>query len=163
MPDLLTHTLVGFAIGRGLSWRMDWVGPHHVTALMIGAVVPDLVKLKLLVPSAQLAASLGLPFSWLPLHTIGGAALSVLVMGCLVARRHRRRAVWMLATGALSHLALDGLLRTPTGRGSPVFWPLTAYQPPTPGLYLSTDIWPAAIALAIAGVVLYADRRIISE
>jgi hypothetical protein len=163
MPDLLTHTLVGFTIGTVLSWQIDWAERHYVTAVMVGAVVPDLVKVKLLVPSAQLADSLGIPFSWLPLHTLGGAALSVLLIGTLVVgESHRRRALLMIAIGALSHLVLDGLLRTPTGRGGPVFWPITAYQPPTPGLYLSTDPWPAALAVAIAAVVVYVDRRVVS-
>jgi hypothetical protein len=29
------------------------------------------------------------------------------------------------------------------GDSYPVLWPLTVYHPPTPGLYLSTDVWPA--------------------
>lgn len=163
MPDLLTHTLVGFIIGTTLSWRIDWVQRPYVTAVMVGAVVPDLVKVKLLLPSAEVAASLGLPFSWLPLHTLLGVMLTVLAIGYLVAiETDRVRALLTVGAGALSHLILDGLLRTPTGRGGPVFWPITEYQPPTHGLYLSTDPWPAALCLGHAVLTVVIDRRLVT-
>lgn len=164
MPDLLTHTLVAFTLGSALSWRIGWVVRPYVTAVMVGAILPDLVKIKLLLPSAEVAATLGLPFSWLPLHTLLGAMLSVATVGALVASRAaRRRTLVTVGAGVLSHLILDGFLRTPTGRGGPIFWPITEYQPPTPGLYLSTDPWPAVLCLCLAVATATINRRHLAD
>jgi hypothetical protein len=161
MPDLLTHALAAYSLGIVCSWRVEWLDTPYVTAMMVGAFVPDLVKVKLLVPSAEIGATLGIPFSWLPLHTLTGVLLSVLLLAGLVADPRTRRQVLLTSGGgALSHLMLDALLRTPTGRGGPVFWPITEYQPPTPGLYLSTEPWPTALFLGVAVLVVVADRRL---
>jgi len=161
MPDLLAHALAAYALGTVLSWRYGWLRPAYVTAVMAGAFVPDLVKVRLLVHPERVESLLGIPFSWDPLHYLGGVVLSVLV-GVLVVvpgAKRRVRVLALLATGAASHLFLNALLRTPTGRSFPVFWPLTAYRPPTPGIYLSTEPWPTVFFAVVAVVVWYADRR----
>lgn len=153
MPDLLAHALVALAIGRLLATRYDWLAPPYVAAVVAGAFVPDLVKVKLLVSSAELEAFLGLPFSWIPLALGGGALLCVLVGTMLVAPSVRREVGLALGIGTASHLLLDALLLTPTGQSYAVFWPLTRYHPPTPGLYLSTQVGPTVVAAAVAGAV----------
>jgi membrane-bound metal-dependent hydrolase YbcI (DUF457 family) len=154
MTDLLAHALVGFVLGRLLGTRYDWVTPSYVTAVMAGAFVPDLVKAKLLVRGATVEAALGIPFDWMPLKAPVGAAVAVLVGAVLVVPRVRVRAGACLALGAVSHLLVDALLLTPSGRGSvPMLWPLSRYHPPTPGLYLSTQAWPTAAALVLAAAV----------
>lgn len=164
MPDLLSHALAAYSIGMILSWRIEWLDSSYVTTIMVGALLPDLVKIKLLIPSAEMSALLGVPFSWLPLHTVTGVVLSALLLGSVVGRKTERwRVLSTACIGAVSHLVLDGLLRTPTGRGAPVFWPLSEYQPPTPGLYLSTEPWPTALFVVVALSVLYVDRRASTE
>lgn len=153
MTDLLAHALVGFALGRLLGTQYDWVTPPYVTAVMAGAFVPDLVKVKLLLPAPGVEAALGIPFDWMPLKAPVGAVVVILIGVTLVVPRARGRAGACLAVGAASHLFLDALLLTPSGRGSvPMLWPLSQYHPPTPGLYLSTQAWPtvAAVVLAVA-------------
>ena len=161
MPDLLAHALAAYVLGTLLSWRYDWLDGAYVTVAMAGAFVPDLVKVKLLVPNWEVAAVLGQPFSWDPLHYLGGVVLSVLVGVLVVAPGDRRRvrALALLSLGASSHLVLDSLLRTATGRAFPVFWPLSSYRPPTPGLYLSTEPEPTVLFGVLALVVWYVDRR----
>jgi hypothetical protein len=159
MPDLLAHALVAYALGTGLSWRYEWLTPPYVTALMAGAFVPDMVKVRLLVSSLRVEQVLGAPFSWEPLHFGGGVALSVLVGVLLTAPRLQRRIALLLGLGAGSHLFLDALLRTLSGYSYSVFWPATLYQPPTPGLYLSTDPWPTVVAGLLAASVFVATKR----
>jgi ABC-type branched-subunit amino acid transport system permease subunit len=161
MPDLLAHALAAYVLGTLLSWRYDWLDGAYVTVTMTGAFVPDLVKVKLLVPDWDVAAVLGQPFSWNPLHYLGGVVLSVLVGVLVVAPGNRRRVrtLALLSLGAASHLFLDSLLRTATGQAFPVFWPLSSYRPPTPGLYLSTEPEPMVFLGALALVVWYVDRR----
>jgi hypothetical protein len=163
MPDLLTHALAAYIVGTALSWRYDWLTPPYVTGLMAGAFVPDLTKIQLLVHPSEIVALLNRPFSWRPLHYVGGVALSVLVGVLLVAPREQRRAALLLSLGAVSHLFLDGLLRSASGYSYSVFWPLTLYRPPTPGLYLSTEPWPTVAAVVVAAAVWAVDRRRASE
>ena len=50
MADVLTHVLAGFIIGTLLSFRYDWLGPGHVTLVMIGALAPDFVTIDIRTP-----------------------------------------------------------------------------------------------------------------
>lgn len=159
MVDLLAHALVGYTLGVALSWRHEWLTAPYVTAVMVGTCVPDLVKVELLAHPRVVVDLTGLPFSWTPLTYASGVALSVLVGVLLVVPRERGRALALLGLGAASHLLLDLLLKTPSGRSFPVFWPLTTYRPPTPGLYLSTEPWPTLVAVGVAAVVWALDRR----
>lgn len=158
MPDLLTHVLVGYSLGTVLSVVDDRLRPAHVTLVMLGALSPDLVKIRLLVPSTTVEALLGVPFAWFPLHTLGGTVLAVTLGALLVRADQRRLAAVLLAIGAVSHHALDLLLITPSGYAYPVFWPAAEYHPPAGNLYVSSDRWPAAVAGSVA-LVLWAGTR----
>lgn len=163
MPDLLAHALFAYALGTALSWRYEWLAPHWVTVAIVGAFVPDLVKVRLLVPDSLVTEVLGgSPFSWGALHTGGPVLLSVLIGVLAVAPRHSRRAFALLSVGAASHLLADALLANPSGRSFALVWPLTRYHPPTPGLYHSTDPWPTVATLALAALVWAIDARLVS-
>lgn len=150
MPDLLTHVLLAYAAAKLLMARYAWISPTYVTIAMVGALIPDLNHISDIVPSTTVEALLGVPFSWGALQT-GGVVLLVLLVGTVLVEPTERKQVFaMLAIGASSHLFTDALIRVPDGRSQSVFWPLTRYQPPTPGLYLNTDIWPLAVAAALA-------------
>ena len=127
---------------------------------MIGALAPDFVKINLLVPDSAVVALLGIPFSWAPLHQLGGAALLILLGSLLLAPEYRTRALALFAIGVASHFLLDWLLLTATGYAFPVFWPLTEWRPPAGNLYLSSDRWPAFLATLLAVGVWYARQRI---
>lgn len=158
MPDLLAHALIGYALGLLLSWRYDRPSPAHVTVVMAGAFVPDLSKARLFVPNRTVEAALGVPFDWFALHTAGGVLAAIAVGTAVVARAERVRVAALLSVGAGSHLLADGLLRKPSGHSYSMFWPVSQYHPPTPGLYLSTQPDPTVAAAAFAGVVWLATR-----
>lgn len=159
MPDLLTHVLAGYCLGVCLSFRYDWISPEYVTLVMIGALSPDFVKISLIVPETTVQALLGVPFSWSPLHTLGGSVLVVLLGALLVAPEYRTQAIALFAIGAASHHVLDMMLLTVTGYSYALLWPVTAYQFPSPNLYLSSDRWPAIIAGLCAALVRIIDRQ----
>lgn len=159
VADLLTHVLVGYVIGMGLSFRYAWLRPAHVTLVMIGAFVPDLVKIELVAPDGLVARTLGVPFSWAPLHTLVGSLLVIGLGTLLLAPAHRKRAFALLAVGVLSHHVLDALLLTPSGEAYAVFWPLSTYRPPVGDYYLSSDRWPAVVAGCCALLVWLVARR----
>jgi membrane-bound metal-dependent hydrolase YbcI (DUF457 family) len=163
MPDVLTHVLVGYVVGTLFATRMDDLGHEAVTVTMAGALSPDFVKVKLLVPDAAVEAALGLPFSWAPLHAISGAAVVAVVTGLVVGREYRRETTALVAVGAATHLLLDSLLIKPSGYGAELFVPFTVYRFPAGMVYVSSDRWPTAVAGAAAAGVWawrrYADRR----
>lgn len=160
MPDLLAHALLAYAVARILSWRYDWLTAQYVTVCMVGAFIPDLAKVELVLPSDVVERLLDVPFSWFGLHTGGAVLVSVLVGVVVVVPRERKRAFTLLALGGGTHLLADGLLQTPSGRSYAMFWPLTRYNPPTPGLYLSTEPGPTIVAAGVAVVVwLVTSRR----
>jgi len=150
MPDLLTHALVGYIIATALAFNYEWLTPPWVTIAMMGTFIPDLTKIKLVVPSYQIEQLLGVPFDWFGLHTIGGSVVSVLIGTVLVPHEYRKRVFALLAVGAGSHLFLDALLITTSGNMSPMLWPITAYSFAMPELFLSSDRWPAIVAGALA-------------
>lgn len=153
MPDVLTHVLIGYVLGMALAVRYKWVRAPHVTLVMLGALSPDFVKVALVVPGVTVESILGLPFSWLPLHTLGGNLVVIAVAALLVSPEYRKRAFLLMALGAASHHALDLLLLNASGYAYPVLWPLTEYHPPAGMLYSSYDRWPVVVAAAIAVVV----------
>lgn len=153
MPDLLAHAFIAYSLGRVLSWRYGWLDNRYVTVVMVGAFIPDLVKIKLVVPSELVRRVLGVPFDWGSLSTGGGTALSVAIGLVLLAPAVRRRGVALLGLGAGSHLVADSLLLSPSGRTAQLFWPLAQYRVPSPGLYLSTEPLPMVLAGMFAACV----------
>lgn len=153
MPDLLAHALLAYGICRLLSWRWTWITAPYVTAGMVGAFIPDMTKVSLLVPNTAIERLFGIPFDWGSLHTGGGVLLSILIGVILLQSTERRRAGSLLAVGAGSHLLADSLLRTPTSHTQQLFWPLSQYKVPSPGLYLSTQPEPTIAAGLFAATV----------
>jgi len=162
VPDLLTHVLLAYSTCLVLSWHVEWLDPPYVTVAMVGATVPDLSKVGVIVSSWQIRRLIGVPFSWTSLHTVGGVGLSILLATTLVGRPYRRPVAILLAIGAATHLLADSMLRSVTDRLFPLLWPLTSYVPPTPDLYLSTDPWLAVaaglLAAILTGITRYRNR-----
>ena len=121
MADVLSHVLVGYILGTICSWRYDWMGPHHVTLVMIGALSPDFVKISLVLPDEAVQPLLAVPFSWSPLHTLGGSVLVILLGSLLLAPEYRRHAIALFLLGALSHHTLDLALVNASGYSDAVF------------------------------------------
>lgn len=159
MPDLLSHALIAYSLCTLLAVRYRWVSPRYVTVGMAGAFIPDIAKIDLLVDNALVGNALGVPFGWFGIHTLGGSIVGVCIGVVLVASSERRRVAALLSLGAASHLTADALLVKASGYSYPVLWPLTGYYPPTPGLYLSTDIWPSVVTGVLALGVWLLVRR----
>lgn len=158
MPDLLAHVLIIYTACMILAWHFKWITQPYITVAMAGAMIPDLSKVSLLIPSWQIQQWLSLPFSWTALHTTGGILLSVLIGVTLVQEPYRERVAILLVFGAGSHLTADSLLISVSETPFPIFWPVTIYTPPIPGIYLSTDPWPTAVAMFFAVAVTMLTR-----
>ena len=168
MADWITHVCVGYALFTVASWRLDWLNARWIVVGIVGSVLPDLNRIRLVVDGEWIEAALGVPFEWGGLHTLGGTLLMAAVGALLFEHEqdgrlidiHQRRAFGLLLAGALSHIAID--LPQPYADGRLLtniyFFPVTSWRGPTPGWYVSADRWVAVLALAVAGAVFLADR-----
>jgi len=158
MPDLLAHALVAYALVTVVSWRVSWVARPYVTVAMAGAFIPDLTKIKPIVPNVLVRETLGVPFDWFALHTAGGVLVSIAIGAVLVTAGERRRVVALLGLGAGSHLIADLFIKSVWGWSYAVLWPFSSVKPRLPGLYLSTDPAPTAVAGLLALGVFLVSR-----
>jgi hypothetical protein len=156
VTDLLTHVLVAYALAALAARRTDRLDARHVPLATVGAVVPDAAKLHLLL--GDTTTLFGTELSWYALQTVGGIATLVGLCALAVERAERRAAALALTGGAAVHLVLDLGVTRVDGRAPPYLYPLTWWEVPSPGLYLSADPWPSLVALALAGAVAVAPR-----
>lgn len=158
MAELLTHVLVAFVVATILSWRYEAITQPLITAAMTGALLPDLRKIALVVPDGTVETALGIPFSWRPLHRLGGILIVICVLALLVARSHRRLVALMLSLGVFSHVFLDTFLYQPDGLAFDLLWPASSYRFPIAGWYKSFDVWPLVVLVPIVvGVVAWSQ------
>lgn len=149
MADMLTHVLIAFTLATLLSLRYRWITPRLATVAMVGAILPDLNRLKWIIPPETTESLLELSISWRPMHSIGGVVITVCIGALLVQPRYRRAVAVLLVLGVLSHFVLDLLLVPPAGSYQ-YLWPLTSADIVVPGFYSSRDRWPAPLAILLA-------------
>jgi hypothetical protein len=152
MPDLLSHTLFGYA-GIVLASRWFSISRAKITAFLFGAVLPDVSKVGLFFNDDFLEAAVGGPIDFLGWHTLLGVTLSICIALLLVDDDFRLVTATIVAAGAVGHILLDMLLRTASGLAPyALLWPISGYRPPTPGLYLSGDLEVLIAAIVVATV-----------
>lgn len=161
MPDFMTHILVAYVALQVSAWRFEWLTRPRIVTGMAGALIPDLVKIKLLIPAYQVESALGVAFSWEPLHRLGGALLTAAILSLFVEESERRVVFLLLVGGLLSHLLLDAFLLRPVPYTYDLLYPLTHWRAPIfdLDLYLSSDYWPSVAAGAAALAVFGVTRR----
>lgn len=162
MAELLTHVLVAYACFTVASWRLEWLTSRWIAVGLVGALLPDLNRLGLVIPEPAIEAAIGLPFDFGALHTLGGA-LVLAALGACFFRTGQHRAFGLLFAGALTHLLLDALKVYADGAASMWLYPFSWYRHPSPNLYVSAD--PLVLIIAILGSVgiWYVDRTIDRE
>jgi len=140
MPDLMTHLLIPWAVGRTAAWDRP-----RLAIFCLGAVLPDLVSRA---PSIALgrwpeAASIFSAF-----HTPIGVLILCLGLVMIFPEQERARFLSWLLTGAGLHLGLD-LLQL-TVRSDNYYWlfPLT-FKDFQLGLF-----WPDQTVLALPGLMI---------
>mgnify|MGYP000147401763 CR=1 FL=1 len=157
MPDLLTHVLLAYVAGAFVVARTS-LPDRYLPVVAVGAVMPDVMKAAVLLEVVWGSAA-GIPYSFWGVHTLGGVVV-LGGLGAMTIRRSDRRAAFVaLAFGGVGHLFLDLFVIRVDGLGAPYLFPVTAWLPPAGNIYASSDVWPAAVAIAIAIPVWIARRR----
>lgn len=154
----MTHVLTVYVVLTAASWTVASLDRSYVVIGMIGGLVPDLAKIELVVPDYAAESVLGIPFTWSGLHTSGGALLTAGIAALLFPKKHRKPALGLMALGAAVHLSLDAFLAKPDPSLYPLLFPLSTWEPPVAGIYLSSDKWLSWVAMPTALAVFLIDR-----
>lgn len=161
MAEWLTHVCIAYAGFTVLSWYLDWMTERWIAVGVIGSILPDLSRLRLLYPPGLFEYLVGFEFAWSGLHTLAGVVL-LSAIGALLFddTDHRYKAFVSLLSGAVSHLIVDLPQRYADGRmilGS-YLSPIPAPRPPTPGWYVTPDRWVVGVAFVVAALAFVVDR-----
>ncbi|MEF8886406.1 MAG: hypothetical protein V5A30_01275 [Haloarculaceae archaeon] len=158
MADLLTHVLAAYVLLTVAGWRVAWLAPRWVAVGMGGAAIPDLVKVERLVDEGALQSALGVPFEYDPVGSLAGVLVLAGVI-TLFFGHARRRVYGLLVAGGVLSLVLDGLRVYVDGSADfwlyPVWW-----RPPTPSLYVTSDVRVALVAVAVSAGVFVLDSQV---
>lgn len=151
MPGWVTHVAAAWILGKLLNLKCRWLDNAYIAVLMVGSLIPDLVKIALLFDLLQMNAW---PFLK-PLHTPFGSLLVAGLASLLF--ENKTRIFLLLALGLSSHFALDALLMHVSG-GIGFLFPFSwsEYQL---GLIRSDDYHAALVSLLLAGVVYVFHRK----
>jgi hypothetical protein len=161
MAELLTHVLAVYVLLTVASWWLDGLTARWIPVGMAGAIIPDLVKIGLVVDAEVIEGLLGVPFSYGPISSVAGVL--VIAAGITLAFTEARRRVFaLLVAGGLSSLALDGLRLFADGQSSFWLYPLW-WRPPTPNLYVTSDPRVTVAAVAVSAVVFLLDRYVVDR
>jgi membrane-bound metal-dependent hydrolase YbcI (DUF457 family) len=162
MADLLSHVLIAFIVFTVAGWAVDWLGRRWVAVGMVGAILPDLDLAEVLVDGSVVSRSIGLPFDWGAIHTLGGVLLLAAAGAVLFERAaQRRRAFLLLGAGGIVHLAVDGTKAWADGANGVSLYPFSWWRNPTPGLYAPGDRRVLVVAVVVAGAVWLLDRYLV--
>lgn len=158
MADLLSHVLIAYVFFTLGSWYVSWLAPRWIVVGMGGAILPDLMKIRLLVDSERIAQTLGIPFTFGHLGTVGGVLLTAAIVTMSFERKYWRTVYGLLVAGGLIHLLTDGVRVWADGHGSQWLFPfLPSWRPPTPNLYVTSDPLVPVVVLGIAAFVFAID------
>ena len=133
VADRFTHMLAAMSIAVIASWRYGWITPPLVVACMVGAAIPDLSRVDLILPADTITALIGLPWSWDVLHRAGGAILVAIIFVLLVREDLRLPVFAMLTVGIGSHFVIDYFMWQPTATTNLMRWPFLDVTAPTRG------------------------------
>lgn len=159
MADLLSHVLLAYAGCTVASWYRP-IPDRWIAVVMVGAILPDLNRITLLVANGTLEAALGIPFDFGALSTLGGGIALAGIGAMVVADRHRRVFAALFA-GMLSHLLVDGVKAYADGAAGAWLYPFTWARYPTPSLYVSSDPAVLAVAVSLAVITFALDRFVV--
>lgn len=162
MPDLLSHILIVYILYKPTDWFFSWFSDRALGVVMIGAMLPDLAKIRLVLPTEPIDQMLGQKLILNGIHRLGPTTVLACIGAMLFKQGKRRQAFTWLMAGAGLHLALDLTVKRAGGVAPPYLYPLTWWEPPALNLLQSSDTWPYVITSLIAISIWFVDRRVMS-
>lgn len=164
MADILSHVLLAFGLFTVVGWAVSWLDRRWVVVGMVGSIIPDLNRVDMLLGDHIIEQSLGISFSWDAIHTLGGVLVLSAVGAMLFRNRAQQiRAFGLLTAGGCSHLLVDAVKAWADGSNGASLYPFSWWRNPTPGLYVSSDMFVLVIGLVVASGALLVDRVILDS
>jgi len=157
MAELLSTVLLTYSVFTIGSWWIDGLDRRWIVVAMGGAAIPDLVKVDLLVDARVIEQTVGLPFSYTPVASIGGVAVVAGIVAMLFGTQWRRQAYAILFAAGGFSLLIDGARVYADGYANFYLYPVWI-RPPTPELFVSADPAVLGVALIVGASVFSVDR-----
>ena len=162
MPDLLSHVLIVYILYKPTDWYFSWFSNQTLGVVMIGTILPDLAKIRQILPAEPIEQILGQELILNGIHRLGPTAVLAGIGAMLFKHGKRRQAFAWLMTGAGLHFALDITVKRAGDVAPPYLYPVTWWEPPALNLLQSSDTWPYIFTTTIAIIVWIADRWFMS-
>lgn len=153
MADLLTHVLVTYSVLTVASWYVDRLDQRWIAVAMGGSAIPDLVKARIVIDDDIIETLLGIPFNYAAISTLGGVVVIAAAITMLFARDHWRLTYGYLVLGGISSLLVDGMRVFADGRANQWLFPFTWWRPPTPSLYVTSDLRIAVGVILVTALI----------
>lgn len=91
MADLLSHVLFAFAAFTVAGWAIAWLDRRWVAVGMVGAIIPDLDEVGVVLDDVVISKALGIPFDWGAIASLGGLLLLAAAGALLFEQSGQRR------------------------------------------------------------------------
>jgi hypothetical protein len=144
MPDWTTHVLVAWSLGTILGFRFKQFSQRNVAIIMLGALIPDLYKITLVLGSF----GINLQGFLMPIHLPAGSLLIAAIISLFFIEK--RLIFIFLAIGVGTHYALDLLMFS---GGMEIFYPFSALKFQI-GIISVTEIRATILSIILASIVL---------
>jgi LexA-binding, inner membrane-associated putative hydrolase len=143
MPDWTTHVLVAWSLGTILGFRFKQFSQRNVAILMLGALIPDIYKITLVLGSF----GINLQGFLMPIHLPIGSLLIAAIISLFFIEK--RLIFIFLAIGVGTHYALDLLMFS---GGMEIFYPFSALKFQI-GLISVAEVNATILSIILAAIV----------
>ena len=149
MPDWTTHVLVAWSLATILGFRFKQFSQKNVAIVMLGALIPDLYKITLVLDSF----GIHLQSLLIPIHLPIGSLLIAAIISLFFIEK--RSIFIFLAIGVGTHYALDLLMFS---GGMEIFYPFSTLKFQI-GIISVTDFHVTILSIILASVVFLVYKK----
>ena len=149
MPDWTTHVLVAWSLATILGFRFKQFSQKNVAIVMLGALIPDIYKLNLVLDSFGFNVQSFLT----PIHLPIGSLLIAAIISLFFIEK--RLIFLFLAIGIGTHYVLDLLLFS---GGMEIFYPFSTLKFQI-GIISVTDLNITILSIILASIVFLVYKK----
>ena len=149
MPDWTTHVLVAWSLGTILGFRYKQFSQRNVAILMLGALIPDIYKITLVLGSF----GINLQSFLMPIHLPIGSLLIAAIISLFFIEK--RLIFIFLAIGVGTHYALDLLMFS---GGMEIFYPFSVLKFQI-GIISVTELRVTLLSIILAAIVFLVYKK----
>lgn len=145
VPDWIVHICVAYLVCRILYFKYPLFNSANTTLAMVGALLPDIIKLQIIFSQIGIDLTDFLPVFHIPITSFLMAGVISLFF------ENKKIAFLFLVIGAISHFAMDSLL-VDIGEGMYLFFPFS-WQSFHMDLIPPDDYWITLFILTLTFLV----------